>query len=301
MSKPRIEQKSPDSLVIRMDVTDHKWEQWFLLRSDAHSENLYSDLKMQKRHLDQARARNAMVFDGGDLGCLMQGRNDKRRDMAQVRPELFQAGLDNERRFRPNAYATNCLNWHAKFLAPYADLFALLCPGNHEEKFEQYNGFDFTGELAEKLNKDTGSNIHVGAYSGWVSFMFTINKTKRFSMRMFRHHGYGHGSKTRGVLVYDGLAARCPDATFIWMGDNHMQVPDWPVTRDRINDQGITFEDEMTFIRTPGYKSDYKLRSGWGAHKGHAPGSNGASWLRFYCEQGDTGVGRVSWELLRAK
>jgi hypothetical protein len=35
---------------------------------------------MEKRHLELARKRNAVIIDGGDLFCAMQGKYDPRSD-----------------------------------------------------------------------------------------------------------------------------------------------------------------------------------------------------------------------------
>lgn len=40
---------------------------WVLLSFDRHHDNPKSDNRMERRHLEQARERNAIIIDGGDL------------------------------------------------------------------------------------------------------------------------------------------------------------------------------------------------------------------------------------------
>ena len=46
-------------LVLRMDELRGGWEQWFLLRSDAHHDNKYCRQDIEKAHLEEAKAKNA--------------------------------------------------------------------------------------------------------------------------------------------------------------------------------------------------------------------------------------------------
>ena len=47
---------------------------WVLLSFDRHHDNPKSDNVMELRHLRQAKERNAVIIDGGDLFCAMQGK-----------------------------------------------------------------------------------------------------------------------------------------------------------------------------------------------------------------------------------
>ena len=63
------------------------WELWILLTSDWHWDNPKCDRKTLKRHLDQAKERNAKIIITGDLFCAMQGKYDKRSNKSSLRPE----------------------------------------------------------------------------------------------------------------------------------------------------------------------------------------------------------------------
>jgi UDP-2,3-diacylglucosamine pyrophosphatase LpxH len=53
-------------------------DQDVLMISDVHFDNPKCDRKLLKKHLDEAKRRNAKVLINGDLFDLMQGKNDKR-------------------------------------------------------------------------------------------------------------------------------------------------------------------------------------------------------------------------------
>ena len=63
------------------------WDQWVLLSSDRHWDNPKSNRGLQKRHLELAKERKAIIIDNGDLFCLMQGRYDPRGNKSAIRPE----------------------------------------------------------------------------------------------------------------------------------------------------------------------------------------------------------------------
>ena len=44
-----------------------KWEEWILLSGDRHWDNPKSDWKMQIKHLEEVKKRQAGVIDIGDL------------------------------------------------------------------------------------------------------------------------------------------------------------------------------------------------------------------------------------------
>ena len=52
-----------------MSVDD---EVWLLLRSDAHHDSPYCDRKLETKHLELAKERNALILDAGDTFDAMQ-------------------------------------------------------------------------------------------------------------------------------------------------------------------------------------------------------------------------------------
>ena len=83
----RLERVSPNVVNVRLTGMGKGWEQWLLLRSDVHHDNPKCDWKAERKHLDMAVERDAIVIDNGDLFCAMQGKYDKRANKDSVRPE----------------------------------------------------------------------------------------------------------------------------------------------------------------------------------------------------------------------
>jgi len=61
-----------NTLVVTFEAIGANWEQWILVTSDRHWDSVHSDRTMQKRHLDEAVERNALIIDLGDLFDAMQ-------------------------------------------------------------------------------------------------------------------------------------------------------------------------------------------------------------------------------------
>ncbi len=272
------------------------WEQWFLLRSDAHHDNSHCDHRLERKHLDQAKQRKAGIIEGGDLFCAMQGKWDKRASDSALRKEL-----------RGDDYLNRLIDYADDFYHPYAENFLVLAPGNHETSVLKRHGQNLTQSLVDRLKvehpttKAPGNkSLSLGSYAGWVRFKFTICKTMRCSLWLYRHHGYGGGGAvTKGVIQTNRMAVYLPDATFVMTGHTHDQ---WvlPLKRTRINDAGNPFQDTQWHIRCGGYKDEFSPGDGWHIETGKEPKPLGAVWLRFYVEEGDITAKRVSSELIVA-
>src|SRR5690606_10232984 len=98
-----------------------EWEQWVLLSADRHFDNAHSDHAMQRRHLEMAKKRGAVVIDAGDLFDAMQGKGDKRSSKSALRKENVR-----------DDYLNSLQDSVSDFLTPYAQNIALLFEGNHE-------------------------------------------------------------------------------------------------------------------------------------------------------------------------
>ena len=145
---------------------------WVLLSFDRHHDNPKSDNVMEKRHLEQAREKNAIIIDGGDLFCAMQGKYDPRSDKRDLKPE-HQTG----------DYLDKLVSTAADFYGPYADLFAIMAPGNHETAISKRHETNLTERLVTMMNDRHGSKVHVGGFSGWVKFQILLyNRLRKYSL-----------------------------------------------------------------------------------------------------------------------
>lgn len=282
----RVEQPHPTVTVVRMDEdVSAGWEQWFLLRSDAHHDSLHADHRLEKRHLDEAVRRGAGIIDCGDLFCAMQGKWDRRADQEHMRHEL-----------RGNNYVDALVRYNTEFYRPYAHHFIQVSMGNHEAAILRHHQTNLTERFAERLNAIEGSNIVVGSYAGWVRFRTALRRKKRKTFNLKYHHGYGGGGPvTKGTIQANRMATYLPDADIVVTGHVH---EDWQITycRDRISDRDVPYIDEQVHIKLAGYKEEYLCGNGYHIEGGRPPKPNGAAWLRFYVRDD-----RIQFEVLRAK
>ncbi len=267
------------------------WEQWFLLSADRHWDNPYSDQSLQKKHLEEAKVRDARVLEFGDLFCCMQGKYDKRACKDDLRPE-HQRG----------DYFDSLVKTAAEWFGPYAYLFAQMGEGNHETSVYKRHETNLIARLVERLNTEQKTRIAHAGFSGWVRFMFSRDGkgAGALSRKLAWHHGYGGDAPvTKGVIQTNRMSVYLPDADFVVTGHTHNE---WffPIPRVRISDAGQVFHDEQMHIKVPGYKEEYKDGySGWHIERGGPPKPIGAAWLRFYYDR--SAPGRVLSELHRAK
>lgn len=279
----KVERLSPHVLDIKMD-NKKGFEQWFLLSSDRHWDNPHSDWKLQKKHLDQARKRNAKILDFGDLFCVMQGKYDPRASKSNIRPEHC---VDN--------YLDAVIDTATDWFKPYADMFALVSYGNHETAVKKRRETDLIERFVTLLNYKAKTNLTKGGYTGWIRFKFYYHgHVDSFNMNFT--HGYGGGGPvTKGVIQANRKAVYLPDANFCVSGHIHEQ---WLMTqpRERLKKNGETTIDEQVHICLPTYKEEYLMGNDFHRERGRPPKPLGAYWLRFFNEAGE-----MKYEFIRAK
>lgn len=287
MTKPplhRSERTDKGVLTVRFDGIRPGWEQWLLLTSDRHWDNPLSDRQLQKKHLEQAVQRGALIMDIGDLFCAMQGKFDRRADKSAIRPEHAN-----------NRYLDSLVETAVDWFKPYAKHWLFCSPGNHEAAIQKHHEVDLTGNFVSVLNREAGSNVHRMTYAGWVRFMFTFRGTVRQAHRLYYNHGYGGGGPvTRGVIQTNRMGVYT-DAEIVWTGHTH---DEWimPVARQRLTVAGAAFIDEQIHVKTAGYKDEFSPMEGYHIESGRPPKPLGAAWLRFFYE------GRqIRFEVTRAK
>lgn len=281
-----VEQDHRNVLTVRMDVRGSGWEQWVLLRTDAHHDNPKCDQKLERKHLDQAVDRGAFIIDNGDCFCAMQGKYDKRGSKDALRPEHAKGD-----------YLDLLVKTAADFYGPYARNWLLMGQGNHETAILKNHETNLNERLVERLNERHKTNVYLGGYGGWVRFLFTLGGSTRTSKVLYHYHGTGGGGPvTRGTIQTNRLAVYNPDADIVFTGHTH---DEWMLTiqRQRLNDAGKPYHDEQLCIRAPGYKDAWgDGYGGWEVERGLSPKPLGAAWLRLYLESKTIKV-----EAIRAK
>lgn len=251
------------------------WEQWVLLRSDAHHDNPHCLQDWEKRHLDLALERNAGIIDNGDLFCAMQGKGDRRHAKEDVRPE-HQCGN----------YLDALVRTAADFYQPYAQNWWMFGRGNHETAVEQVHETDLTERLAQTLRDRTGAPCPVGGYRGYFAFAFVgENTTQRFRVEMYYEHGSGGGGPvTKGVIQHNRRAAACRADIYL---SSHIHE-DWVLTTEvsRLDRQFRQETIPVRHIQTATYKQEFMVGKCAGFHDRtcRPPKPLGAKWLRFFWE-----------------
>ena len=268
----KTEHTNRSVLTVRMAIKSAaKWEQWFLLRSDAHHDNPKCRQDLERRHLVEARERNAGVLDFGDLFDAMQGKGDRRATKAALRDEL-----------RKDAYFDALVSTAADFYEPYAHNFMMIGRGNHETSVTQKVEIDLTNSLVETLNIRTGSNIQSGGYTGWVRFMFIRAGAHRQSRTLWYTHGSGGGGPVTQDLTSSHRQRAYIDSDMIVSGHSHDA---WysEVVKLGLSHGGSQVGRPVHLIKIPTFKDDYgDGYSGWHVGTGKPPKPLGAWWLRFW-------------------
>jgi hypothetical protein len=288
MNNYTAEQTNPAVLTVRFKDVAKGWEQWILCASDRHHDNIYCNWDLEKKHLEKARERGALICDFGDLFCAMQGKYDPRSNMDDLRPED-----------KVTNYFPTIVEHAVDFYKPYHENWLLLGHGNHETSILKRNHIDLTSDFVSRLNS-SGANAFVGGYGGWVRFMFHINKTKQLAINMKYHHGAAKNPDaqvTRSVIQTNRQAVYQPDANIIANGHSH-DAYTLPIARETLSQAGVPGHDILWFIRTPGYKDEYGDGSkGYHIEQGKPPKPIGCVWLHFMCN--DPRNGRIDLEAIQ--
>jgi predicted phosphodiesterase len=263
-------------VIVRVCVTSpqNDWEQWFLLRSDAHHDSAKCQRDLERQHLDEAVKKNAGVIDAGDVFDAMQGRQDKRGGKAQIRPEYLTGD-----------YFDVIVRDAADFYEPYAHHFILFGQGNHESSVREKNEIDLVSRLVGALNDRTGAHISTSGYTGWVQFKFQRHK-ERTSRNFWYTHGYGGDSPvTQGMTNAYRERTYIENADVMMSGHSHNSFV-FDAVRLRLNSAGVVERRVLWYVHTPTYQDDYgDGRGGWAIRKGMAPKPLGAYWLRFHWDK----------------
>lgn len=276
LERPDAEQSV---LVVRCEDIEPAFETWNLLLSDIHFDSTHCDRSLLQRHLQQAKERNARIFLFGDTFDAMQGKEDKRGSLGQVRSEL-----------KRDDYFDALVEKAVTFFAPYKDNIALISEGNHEWAVEKHYGTNLVTRFANQLG------IHAFGEWGFVVWMFSRSHNGgRTRRKMFFHHINTGGSVTKGVIGANRRETYVQDADLLVTGHIHEM---WQVESPFIYcTQSNRVEiRQRTHLQLGTYKQE------WG-HKGfHMRGARppkplGGWWLRFYWD--NRMFGKVAFETIR--
>jgi len=291
----RISRTSESIITIDIDCERRKgWEQWVLLTSDRHIDSTKTDRKMQKEHLEQAKEKDAIVIDTGDLFDAMQGKHDKRGTKEDIKKEYVEG---------KTSYFNQIIKDAHKFFKPYIKNLAILGTGNHETAITKHNETDLLDMLVSFLN-ESGSKVIKGGYRQYIRFRFSDSKRAVANVFMHYSHGSGKGAEvTKGIIKTNRRAVYLPDAHIVVGGHIHES---WylELVRSRIG-RSKEYTDEQIHVCIPTYKDEFtEQNSGFMHEKEQAPRPKGGWWIRFVFGDDSHGATRdqiIKYELLRAK
>ncbi|RCW38673.1 metallophosphoesterase [Marinilabilia salmonicolor] len=241
------------------------WESWVLLLSDVHFDSKHCDRKLLKKHLDEAKEKNAQIFIFGDLWDCMGGKYDPRSGKGDLRPE-----------YQVKDYFDEIVRDAIKFFKPYKDNIKLVTYGNHELSVLKRQEVDLLKNFTERLG------IQKGEYSGFVRFSFSDDEKKRHvstSKLLYYNHGSGGNSPvTRGVIKTN-RRQNYISADYFVSGHIHSE---WLMALPMVsvNQKGKVIKKEQTHISLGTYKDDHGS-GGWADMKEFPPPSMGGSWIKF--------------------
>tara|TARA_Y100000310_G_scaffold271436_1_gene285935 strand:+ start:3863 stop:4816 length:954 start_codon:yes stop_codon:yes gene_type:complete len=292
---------------VSCEIRSTKDHQWFLLRSDVHHDSTHCNRTLEKKHLEEVIERNALVFDFGDCYDVMQGRFDRRSSKDDLREE-----------YKQGDYLDALVSDFTKYYTPYAKHFGMVSMGNHETAILKHHETNLTERLVDRLNVKTGSNIHVGGYSGWIRFNVKYGATEvgrskdgykrkgheTGGINLWYHHGYGGDAPvTKGTIQTARQAVYLPDAHVCVTGHTHNEFI-MPLQRVRFKPAtGTIYQDEQLHVKCAGYKEEYEDGfAGWHIERGAPPKPNGAMWLKIGWNKTDDVTTRgITYDVVRAK
>lgn len=274
--------------VIELPITlKADWHQWVMLRSDAHHDNPHSRHDLERKHLDMALERDAIIIDAGDLFCAMQGRGDPRGHKSAVRPEN-----NNDR------YLDSIIESAYEFYRPYAGHWAVQATGNHEASVTLRKETDLIQRWCTLMNMGgSGKIVSVGMRSN-VLWRFKGQGACKESLtvRMNIQHGYGGGGPiTRDVIQASRKAIYLSDSDIVISGHTH-DAWVFPIKRESTTSSGRAVFNHQWHVKTPTYKDEF-TPNGWATSKGMPPKPLGCIWLRFRVErEGKEKRRRIAWD-----
>ncbi len=268
--------KSPNVTHVTIEVKKMGQRFPFLLQSDEHIDNAKSDLKLLKKHHEEAADKGAGIIKVGDTFCAMQGKEDKRSSLSALRDE-----------HKRDEYVDELVNWAADFYEPYTENMILVGDGNHEQGLNSRYGTNLNKRLCKELAYRTGWEPQHTGYTGFVRFQFRY-RSERWSKLLFYTHGWGSGGgATKGVSqsAYKPMAM-LDGVDIIASGHSHDQ---WEINDMQLgcNKYGEVYHKPVKILKLGNYKNAYGDGiGGFEVKGGHGPKPMGAMWLEFEYARG---------------
>ena len=263
----------PDRNVLDLNISCSSTQKGSIMcMSDVHFDSIKCDTNLFEKHLAMAEEYKAPVLIGGDLFDAMQGHDDPRRTMEELKKE-----------YKQDSYYDALVLDVAKTLMKYKITY-IIGMGNHETSVLKKSNTNLIERLVHDINMRGGRAYSMG-YWGILRLQFVYEKGKARRVKvLYWHHGAGANAPiTKGVLETGRQSSYMPDADVIMNGHNHQQYT-LPIPRIRLGINGVPYDDYQHFIRTPGYKKGGLIagdRYGFDIEKMPAPTPRGCVRLDY--------------------
>lgn len=255
----------------------------YLLLSDVHFDSKKCDRSLFKKHLDEAKEKNAPIFIFGDFFDCMGGKWDKRSTKADIRPE-----------YQTQTYFQDIVRDAAKFLTPYKDLIYLLADGNHETGVKLRHEFDLLDDLSDRLG-----GINRGKYSGFIRFSFNRGNGGWISRVMYYTHGGGGNSPVTKGVIKTARRQESIMADIYVSGHIHTDF-NMERTMVRLSVQNVVKQSDQLHLQLGTYKNDF-MTGGWADHKEFSAPNMGGKWLMITVSSLSSGTPQIELDSRRAK
>ena len=256
-------------------------QKWVLLISDIHYDSAKCDRKLLKKHLDQAKEKDADILMFGDILDMMGGKFDPRSSKADIRPE-----------YQVKDYFDAVVRDAYKFFEPYKENIKFISYGNHEASVIKRQEIDPLKNLASMLGCELGS------YQGFIRFSFyrndKLSSIVGTKLLYYTHGSGGSAPVTRGVIKTNRRNATIQSDIFVSGHIHNEWVVNVPMVK--VSQGGNIKKTDQTHISLGTYKDD-SFSGGWADMKEFPPPSMGGCWVRFYF---DLQKDDVSYETIRA-
>ena len=232
-----------------------------LFCSDIHLDSIGCKRDILKRHFDEIKEANGLIFIFGDLLDVMGSYGDRRLQREDIDPIFIQHG---------RTYLDLVAEFTIDFLKPY------------EKTINKFHNHDILRSIVWALNLDQGVNIQLGAYSGWV-FLRLKNGQASQIQKIHYHHGFGGSAKrSKGMLDVQIEAMKYPDANILVRGHTHQKWFDPSTARMRVTAKGRIYKDKIKYIQSGSYVDGIGAgKSGWPVEKNFNPTDIGGWFVDF--------------------
>jgi len=252
-----------------------------MLASDVHFDSAVCDIDLWTKHLKLAEELQAPVIIAGDFFDAMQGHDDPRRSIEELKDE-----------YKVSHYFDAIVLDASHFLRQFKVPYFILGLGNHETAVLRKINTNLIERLAYDLRLH-GQPAEAMGYWGYIRFHFKYRKgSGNASKTLYFHHGKSSGAVvTKGVIQVNRQGQYIHDADYVLNGHNHHSYV-MPVQVERLNQKTMLPQTETVwYFRTPGYKKspgDSLQVWGYGAEKHRAATPRGCMFLNMTYSQSNT-------------